>query len=142
MAQALDFIAAGFLDLHIFPAVFQLFDGLLQPADRVGDICGNAEVEESHQEDKEEQQGQAKQEQFRDIRILPRHYAYELPSGVAYGLDRDLATLVLKFFCTAAVRIGGCRQIVLLQKAGVDQLLSRMVNQLPVPIDDIQIAAA
>ena len=90
VAQALDFIAAGFLDLHIFPAVFQLFDGLLQPADRGGDICGNAEVEESHQEDKEEQQGQAKQEQFRDIRILRRHYAYELPSGVAYGLDRDV----------------------------------------------------
>lgn len=122
MAQALHLVAAGVLDLHVLPSAFQLLDGLLQAADGVGDIGGDAEVEESHQKHKEKDERQAEQEQLGQFGALVGGDADQLPAGVAHGLDRDMALFALKALQMVAVRISSRLQVVFLEQARVDQL--------------------
>ena len=144
VAQPLHLIAARlFFNLHVLLARLQLLDGVLQPPDGVGDIGGDAEIEEGQQEGGEEQQGHAEQQRLLRARgqVIRRYHAHQLPAGVAHGLDRDLSAAALKGLPPGAVPVGGGRPVILLLEPGIDQLLSGVVDQLPVPVDEVEISA-
>ena len=142
-AQVLHLIAPPLLDLHVVPAGLQLLDGLLQTADGVRDMGGDPEIQKGHQEDGEQQQRQSKQDHLVGVRlqILHRHHTHQLPAGVAHGLNSHLPLPPLKALPVAPVGVARRRPVVLLQQAGVDQLLPRVIDQLAGAVDEIEVTA-
>ena len=143
-AEPLHLVAAALhVHLHSLPACLQLLHRLVQAADGVGDVCGHPEVEEGHQEGGEQQQGQPK-EQYR-VRLPPQRGTgrnpHQLPAGVPHRLDRHLPGLPLEALLVGAVGVARRRHVVLLQQPRVDELLPGVIDQLPLPADQIYVPA-
>ena len=130
-------------DVNRLAARLQLFDRLFQRLDRHRDPFRHPEVDKDKEEDEEEHDKNAEQTQLDMVgsEAFGRDDADQLPAGVAHRFDGDLAGLPAEFLAVDSILIACRRAVVLPQQAGIDKLLARVVDDLAVPVDQVEIPA-
>ena len=84
---------------------------------------------------------QGKQEKLTVIvpQRLRRHHAHQLPAGVAHCFHRHLPALGVENLRMRPVGIPGGRQVVFLLQARIEKLLTGVVDDLSVSVDQVEI---
>ena len=141
MAQMLHLIGAVHIEVNGLHALFQLSHRMIQFFHRCCDPFRKPQVHEYQQKDGEGHYKQGKQQKLTVIvpQRLRRHHAHQLPAGVAHCFHRHLPALGVENLRMRPVGIPGGRQVVFLLQARIEKLLTGVVDDLSVSVDQVEI---